>query len=68
MSNSYERQANRARLDAYYQKLVQMPGYSYARWQAQICKGQAVKRQWQAFWARMEARRALRRLLRGGAV
>jgi len=64
----YQRQANRERRTAFYQKLVHMPGYSYARWQAQWCKGQAVQRQWRALWARLDAQRALRRMLRGGAL
>jgi len=69
-NDHYQREANRARRDAYYQKLVHLPGYSYARFQAQWCKGLEVQRQWREFWAQLEARRALRRMLLrdGGAV
>jgi len=62
MTNHYERQINRARLDAYYQKLVHMPGYSYARWQAQWCKGLWIQRQWRALWRERDAQRAQRRM------
>jgi len=65
MTNHYERQINRARLDAYYQKLVHMPGYSYARWQAQMCKGRAVQCYWRELWARLETQRAMRRMQEG---
>jgi len=67
-NDHHQRQTNRARRDAFYQKLVHMPGYSYARWQAQWCKGETVQRQWRELWARLDVQRALRRMLRGGAV
>jgi len=68
MTSHEQARANRARLDAWYHALLRRPGYDYCKLMARRQRGEAVLRQWRELWARLDAQRALRRMLRGGAV
>jgi len=49
-----QRQANRARLDAWYRKTLPILTKGSNTWSRIRTRGNAIKRQWRAYWAQRD--------------